>query len=164
MKRLYLYVILLILAICPYIPLPFLPAWGIYWIQISYLSLAKICLILFLFFSLIYKRKKLLLFCLPLLMLSAIFPSQLRHCTHFLIVGWNDGKSIKQTQNICPGTRMYINRDYTTFNWNLGRWDAYEELVYHPRHGQRSKIDKIEVIEVLNENWYIRKANLDTLE
>jgi len=59
---------------------------------------------------------------------------------------------------------MYINRDYTTFNWNLGRWDAYEELVYHPLHGQRSKVDKIEVIEVLNENWYIRKANLNALE
>ncbi|MEO1385542.1 MAG: hypothetical protein AAFV78_20160, partial [Bacteroidota bacterium] len=81
MKRPHLYVILLILAICPYIPLPFLPAWGIYWIQISYLSLAKICLVLFLFLSLIYKRKKLFLACLPLLVLSAIFPSQLRHYT-----------------------------------------------------------------------------------
>ncbi|MEL6132444.1 MAG: hypothetical protein AAFR59_03670 [Bacteroidota bacterium] len=164
MKWTFTYLFLLILGVCPYIPLPFLPDWGITWVQIAYLSLPKVCLFFTLLLALVGRRRQVLFFCIPLLMVSAIFPHQLRHYAHHLIMEWNNGKSIKETQNIFPGTRMFINKSHTTFNWNLGTWDAYEELVYHPNHGQKSKMKKSEIIEVLDENWYIRKANLDYLE
>lgn len=54
--------------------------------------------------------------------------------------------------------RMYINKKHTTFNWNLGNWDNYEELVFDPHHLKNDQYADLEIIEIINQDWYVRKA------
>ena len=160
MKWKFFYLILLFLSTIPYLPLAFLPPQGIFWIRYSYLALPKVCFFIALICLLKGTQKPFLRWILPFLMFATFWPGILRLGVHHFIILLNTGRNIKEVQNYFPGTRMYINGRYTTFNWNLGNWDNYEELVCAPEHHMYKQEGKTEIIHVINQDWYVRSASI----
>ncbi len=159
MKTYILYILILLLGLLEYLPIPNLPGFVVGFIRkISFFTpwFSLLSIIIALFFV---KYKKLGYLIITLLLFVGIFPSIMRDMSNRLIININNNRDFKEVINPISGTSLIMNEKYVEFTWNL-QLQEYESLIYKPKHRLLTDYSQREIIEVINEDWYIMKTGL----
>jgi len=159
MKWIFIYISILLIGFLEYLPIPGLPESVIEWIQSISFFLPWIGIIALAMFRLFGRKKEAIILYILILSLPAIAPSLMREGMNRVIIFLNNGKELTNSKNIIAGTKMNRASNHVSFAWNLLPSD-YEILVYKPNHKLKSDESGREIIEILNDNWYIKKTGL----
>ncbi|MCW3788902.1 hypothetical protein [Plebeiibacterium sediminum] len=83
----------------------------------------------------------------------------MRDFSNRLIISINKNREFKDVINPISGTLLIRKEKYVEFAWNLLPQE-YESMIYNPRHGLTSDNMQREIIEVINEDWYVMRTGL----
>ncbi len=154
-----LYILISLIGLLEYLPIPNLPDYIISFIQRVSFFTPWFSVFAIVIVQLFVRDKKIGPVVIMILLFVGIFPSIMRDFSNRLIISINKNREFKDVINPISGTLLIRKEKYVEFAWNLLPQE-YESMIYNPRHGLTSDNMQREIIEVINEDWYVMRTGL----
>lgn len=151
--------ILTLLGIIEYIPIPSAPLWisnTIHQLNPLFISILSVVLLCILY--LIIRKDWIIIFFL-LVLIPLLFRDASRDLCNRITYNINKETPVSQQRTVFLGTTKKVRGTTVIYEWH-SMFGAVNSLVYTPHHGLKNNNSEVEIIIVYDKNWYESKIPL----